>query len=183
MYKNEIYAYLSSFTHQDYLCNKFTHYRHYLMSNAFKKWSKSEDDDLIDSYVNEELELPTIVEIHGRSMLSIAARLVKLNAAYDIESVKGYSSTVPHPLRKIKATGPIITKKEQIECKENVECTTLVIAPFHDNSDDSGDQSHNENDDKNTTEKHKCPNCEEMEHLRVQLQEAMDIIKTLTELL
>jgi hypothetical protein len=86
------------------------------MSNIRKKWTKSEEDDLIDSYINEELDLPDIAEIHGRTPLGIASRLVKLNAAKDIAGVKGYNGKIPEKLLSLKSTGPILRKKNLLQC-------------------------------------------------------------------
>lgn len=148
--------------------------------NKNKKWSKSEEEDLLDSYINEELDLPLIADIHERSLLGIASRLVKLNAAEDIASVKGYTGSIPMRLRSLRATGPIITKQD------------LLCNPSNDNSNDLLALVPFESEGKTSEEKDLIPTCtqseyeemkKEIEYLKLQLFEAMDTIKVLTDLL
>lgn len=165
-----------------------------------KKWSKSEDEDLIDSYVDKEFDLRDIAELHDRTQLAIAARLVKLNAAPDIKSVKGFKGNVPLFLCNLKATKPIIRKKES-ENRVNLPDLPITL-PEVDNTLKI-DTSHistpelaivNPNNDQvgvihriAITEHHLCHNCNELskrvEELEKQLIEAMTTIEELTRLL
>jgi hypothetical protein len=140
------------------------------MTNIRKKWSKSEDEELIDSYVNEELDLPDIAELHGRTQLGIASRLVKLNAAQDIPNVRGYNGRIPEKLRELKASGPIL-RKTQLQndgTHSPILCKTQIQI-------------------RNNDENAECLHCVELanenEYLKRQLEDAMNTIEELTKLL
>jgi hypothetical protein len=76
------------------------------MSNIGKKWTKDEDSDLIKSYTSEFLDVNKIAEIHERTPLAIASRLVLLNVVEDIPSVRGFSGKIPQKLMNLKAKNP-----------------------------------------------------------------------------
>lgn len=59
------------------------------MSNVGKRWSKEEDEQLIDLYVNKEFTIQEIAKIHGRYTKGIATRLAGLKIIKDISEARG----------------------------------------------------------------------------------------------
>jgi hypothetical protein len=66
------------------------------MSNVGKRWSKEEDQQLTDLYVNQLLNVTEIAKIHGRYTKGIAARLCHLKIVQDLNSARGYSTEEPY---------------------------------------------------------------------------------------
>jgi hypothetical protein len=101
------------------------------MSNIGKKWTKEEDSDLIKSYTlnSEFLDVNKIAEIHERTPLAIASRLVLLNIAEDIPSVRGFSGKIPQKLINLKAKNP--EKVFKINCDnpklDDVNCPNCLL--------------------------------------------------------
>jgi hypothetical protein len=94
------------------------------MSNIGKKWTKDEDSDLVKSYTSNELDLDVkdIAEIHERTPLAIASRLVVLNVIEDISSARGFSGKIPQKLMNLKAKNPEKIFKTKYNNSNAVNC-------------------------------------------------------------
>lgn len=127
--------------------------------NVGKKWTQEEDEELLDSYANNELNLSDIAEIHERTPLGIATRLVRLGAVENIVSVRGYAGRVPYHLKESKNCTKCLTLTE-----ENCELKLQIAEDIN--------------------YKNKCKELTEYnEYIKLQLDEAMKTISKLTELL
>jgi len=100
------------------------------MANIGKKWTKEEDYELINSYTNDEFSLSVneIAEIHERTPLAIASRLVLLNVVDDIPSVRGFSGKIPQRLASLKAKGSKkIFEKKCDDSNLDVICSNCLL--------------------------------------------------------
>lgn len=88
-------------------------------TNAGKKWTPEENDQLLKLYNIDKLDVNQIATIHGRKTGGIASRLVVLKIVDDVSKVRGYNASDEYKQKlndKIKGE-PVLIEKPKV-CNE-----------------------------------------------------------------